>query len=231
MPRIILLSDTHNKHHLLPPLPEGDILLCAGDVSIRGTRRECKRFLNWMAEQPFEHKVLIAGNHDFYFEEALPEQLRADMPAGIRYLYDEGMEAAGLRIWGSPIQPTFMHMAFNRERGAAIRKHWEAIPAGIDLLVTHGPAQGILDCTLEGLHAGCQDLRARIEQIKPRVHVCGHIHEARGHLWHQGTLFVNASNSQREGRAPKHPAMVLQMEDEGVSIDYGHAPQAGLPGD
>lgn len=73
-------------------------------------------------------------------------------------------------------------------------KLWSAIPEGVDIVVTHGPPMGILDCTSKGLHAGCEALLKRIEQVKPKVHIFGHIHEAYGRKDINGTTFINASN-------------------------------------
>jgi Icc-related predicted phosphoesterase len=88
-------------------------------------------------------------------------------------------------------------MAFNRERGAELRAHWDAIPSGIDLLITHGPPRGLGDRMVLGPHVGCDDLRARVLVLAPRAHVFGHIHEAFGRYAVPGTRtqFVNAANS------------------------------------
>ena len=62
---IICISDTHNKHEDLH-IPEGDILIHAGDITESGTKRELKSFFEWFKNQPHKHKICIAGNHDFY---------------------------------------------------------------------------------------------------------------------------------------------------------------------
>mmetsp|Transcript_78892 Transcript_78892/g.139654 ORF Transcript_78892/g.139654 Transcript_78892/m.139654 type:complete len:303 (+) Transcript_78892:67-975(+) len=72
--RVVCISDTHNLHaDLTDPtnpisLPEGDILLCAGDISYCGTWNEVCNFVEWFAQQPHAHKVFIAGNHDIGLE-------------------------------------------------------------------------------------------------------------------------------------------------------------------
>ncbi|GLB41994.1 putative calcineurin-like phosphoesterase [Lyophyllum shimeji] len=51
---------------------------------------------------------------------------------------------------------------------------------------THGPPSGIFDPTCCGDLVGCEALRARLPSLRPRLHVFGHIHEARGpyvHAW------------------------------------------------
>ena len=120
---IICISDTHGKHNHLD-LPEGDILLHAGDVSRIGKRKEIEKFLRWFSAQPHPHKVFVAGNHDYFFEDAHPEIVDYVLPDNIHYLNDSGVEIEGIKIWGSPVQPWFYDWAFNRQRGAEIRKHW-----------------------------------------------------------------------------------------------------------
>lgn len=125
--KFIVISDTHNKHESLF-LPAGDILIHAGDVSMKGTEAEIIDFLEWFAIQDFEYKIFIAGNHDFYFEKQTNEHIQAVIPKGIIYLNDSGTTIKGLNIWGSPITPWFFNWAFNRHRGEPIRRHWDLIP-------------------------------------------------------------------------------------------------------
>ncbi len=89
--RLTLLSDTHGLHNHLPPLPEGDILIHAGDVSNRGLAHEVHDFLHWFATQPHPHKIFIAGNHDFFFEQAPAEAIAAAIPPGVHYLNDSAV--------------------------------------------------------------------------------------------------------------------------------------------
>ncbi len=190
--KLILISDTHGFHHQLV-LPEGDALIHTGDVSKRGHRLEVIEFLDWFKDQPFEHKIFIAGNHDFFFEEANDELIESMIPPGITYLNDSGTSIDGLRIWGSPVQPRFFDWAFNRDRGADIDRHWQLIPPDVDVLLTHGPPHGILDRTFQNLEVGCKMLLKKIEEVKPKLSVFGHIHEGYGMVERNGTTFINAS--------------------------------------
>ncbi len=190
--KIIAISDTHGQHKDLQ-LPDGDLLLHAGDVSKRGSRAEIMDFLYWFSDQPHKYKVFIAGNHDFYFEKTVPEFINSDIPKNVVYLNDSGTEIEEIKIWGSPIQPWFYDWAFNRQRGADIKKHWNLIPSGTDILITHGPAYGILDLTMDSRAVGCEDLLEKIQEIKPKYHICGHIHEAYGQKRVGDTHYINAS--------------------------------------
>lgn len=190
--KIIAISDTHGQHEAVT-LPPGDMLIHAGDISRRGDEAEITDFLQWFAAQPHPHKIFIAGNHDFYFEKQPEEKITAIIPANVIYLNDSGCTVNGLRIWGSPVSPWFFDWAFNRHRGADIQRHWKLIPADTDILITHGPVHGIHDYTRSGMRVGCEDLLATVTAIKPRLFICGHIHEGYGTAEQNGTLFINAS--------------------------------------
>jgi Icc-related predicted phosphoesterase len=177
--KIALLSDTHMIHRRVA-VPEVDALIHAGDFTRRGSREETVAFLGWLAVQPAPTKVLVAGNHD-WFAERRPDEIRAlAAEHGVTYLMDEETRLGDLRLWGSPVTPRFRNMAFNRDRGRVIRGHWDRIPDGLDLLVTHGPPRGAGDRMFLGARVGCDDLTAAVRARRPRYHVFGHIHEGRG---------------------------------------------------
>ncbi len=176
--RLVLISDTHNQQRALR-LPAGDALVHAGDFTMKGTESEVKAFGEWLGEQRFEHKVLIAGNHDFLFERD-PARARAFLPASVHYLFESEVTISGLRLWGAPWQPWFLDWAFNLRRGPELAAKWALIPAGLDLLITHGPPLGTADRTVNREDVGCADLAAAIQRAKPRLSVFGHIHEGYG---------------------------------------------------
>jgi len=190
--KIVLISDTHGRHQQLQ-LPEGDMIIHAGDVSSRGTPSEIERFIEWYESLDYQYKIFIAGNHDFFFEDINEETLALTLPDSITYLNDSGITINGIKIWGSPITPRFHDWAFNRDRGENIRLHWDLIPTDTDILITHGPAAGILDETITHQNAGCEELKLVIEKSKIRFHVCGHIHEAYGSYHTARTKYINAS--------------------------------------
>jgi Icc-related predicted phosphoesterase len=190
--KFITISDTHGKHSSLT-LPSGDALIHAGDISMKGQFNEVKDFLDWFAVQKFKYKILIAGNHDFYFERESDEQIASLLPDSITYLKDSGTTVNGIKLWGSPVTPWFFDWAFNRHRGEPIKRHWDLIPNDTDILMTHGPVFRTLDRNREGQHVGCKELFSKVQEVKPKVHVCGHIHEAYGSADKAGIKFINAS--------------------------------------
>lgn len=190
--KIVAISDTHSRHRQVK-LPKGDILLHAGDISYKGRKEELIDFLDWFSVQKFSYKIFIAGNHDFFLEQAGQTEIEKLIPEGVTYLNDSGITINGIKIWGSPVTPWFHNWAFNRHRGKAINKHWELIPGDTHILITHGPVFGFLDQVINEQHVGCQDLLRHVLTIKPKVHLFGHIHESYGSIRRSGIHFINAS--------------------------------------
>jgi Icc-related predicted phosphoesterase len=202
--KFIAISDTHGLHAQLR-LPKGDVLLHAGDVCSRGTEKEVLNFLAWFSEQDYKYKIFIAGNHDFYFEKNSTALINKIIPENVIYLCDSGAQIEDINIWGSPVSPWFYNWAFNRYRGSDIKKHWDKIPHHTDILITHGPVFGKLDITVQGEQVGCVDLLNRVEKINPKIHLCGHIHEAYGEIKSTKTTFLNASVLDENYRLVNEP--------------------------
>jgi Icc-related predicted phosphoesterase len=193
--KITFISDTHTKHqHVTKDLPGGDILIHCGDISNRGYMTEIKNFLEWFdGVKGYEHKVFIAGNHDFGFQDNPKEciELLKNYP-NVTYLEDNSVIIDGIKIYGSPWQPRFYNWAFNVERGEAIAKKWEKIPTDVDILITHGPVFGILDQTYTKQRVGCEELYKKVVEVKPKIHACGHIHYARHIKQVEDVVYINA---------------------------------------
>lgn len=217
------ISDTHNQHEKMA-LPGGDLLIHAGDISGYGRVDEVIRFLDWFAHQDYPHLVLIPGNHDFIFEKQFPWCLEECTKRKIILLNDSSAEIDGIKLWGSPIQPWFLDWAFNRQRGADIKKHWDLIPNDTEILVTHGPPRLILDnANARGYtnHVGCEDLFHKIAETKVKLHVFGHIHEGRGYKSIGGRMYINAASLDEnyEFQPPGYIRVVQQGDD--YEVDDG----------
>lgn len=216
---IVTISDTHNQH-LFIDVPDGDIIIHAGDFSSRGMKYEIEAFVEWYGSLPHTWKILIGGNHDKGTD---PDQKGPLYENGHSYfksiclandiilLEDEGCDVISntgetIKIWGSPVSPTFGRgWAWNRNRGMDIKKHWDKIPEDIDIVVTHGPPHMFGDVVNSPNRApdgtlfwnvGCMDLINRINKTKCIMTVSGHIHEDRGvmHDLKNKKTHVNASS-------------------------------------
>jgi len=202
--RVVCVSDTHALHDQVL-VPGGDVLVHAGDFTRMGSLDDIRAFNDWLGRQPHRHKVVIAGNHDFAFEQ--DPAARALITHG-HYLQDQEIILEGVKFWGSPWQPRFFDWAFNLDRGPQLRQVWAKMPADTQILVTHGPPYGILDQTRRGEAVGCEDLLARVAQVRPKLHIFGHIHEAYGEAQDFGVHFVNASSCDLRYRAVQPPIVV-----------------------
>lgn len=174
---------------------DADVLICAGDITVGGTVKELLDFANWLGDLPYKYKIVVAGNHDYALE-----QQGGDLFAGwpdITYLEGKTYKIPnGPVIYGAPWQPRFtaVRMAFNRERGKEMAKTWAKIPLKTDILVTHGPPLLYGDYAFNA-HLGDLALLERIKVVRPKVHVCGHVHGGYGtHITKFGTVVINAAN-------------------------------------
>lgn len=201
--KIVIISDTHNCHDQLS-IPDADILIHAGDMTEYGTLAEIEDFDNWLGTLPHRHKLVIAGNH----EVCVQEEGGWFLFHNATYLQDEAITIEGINFYGSPWQPAFFDMAFNLPRGEALAQKWQKIPANTDILITHSPPYKYLD-RIRSKWVGCEDLLKRVQEIKPRFHIFGHIHDCYGQESNLHTTFINAS-SVLELDAPLNPPIVIE---------------------
>jgi Icc-related predicted phosphoesterase len=202
----MFLSDTHGRHleitKLYGELPNVDIMVHSGDCTRYGEFDETDLFLNWYSQQNTKHKVLIAGNHDFVFQNKQRTKQLLELNPSITYLEDEYINIDGIGIYGSPWSPVFGMWAFMKHRNAELDEVWQKVPTdgSVDLLVTHTPRYGRFDVSVRGnYNVGCEMLANRINDIHPKVHVFGHIHECGGMIKEEtevpvkGMVSLNAS--------------------------------------
>ncbi|KAF7348583.1 hypothetical protein MVEN_01375900 [Mycena venus] len=244
--RFVLISDTHTSTF---DVPDGDVLIHAGDLTHMGTLKEFETTMEWLYALPHPVKIVIAGNHDHALDrkwytdnwhrlhiqeepepaESIRELFKGRRAIDANIIYLEGEEyrfcvREGGKEWsvyGSPV--TFLIpirlrvMMLISAKCTPVSRGWAfgykaADAEGIssrfvlldkmvitqtalvssfpktDILLTHGPPHDVLD-VINGARkkrGGCPALAARVPKLKPRLHVFGHIHEARGayvHLW------------------------------------------------
>ena len=222
--KIVALSDTHGMHRKFPYIPDGDILIHAGDFTNVGEPEQVKDFNAWLGELPHTHKIVIAGNHDRSFDlpDASEEEMRLygqERLSNAIYLLKTGIEIEGRKFWGSPYTPFFGdYWRFYYDRAQV--GTWDCIPKNLDFLITHGPPLRHLDQTLEGDFVGCYNLHKVILEMhkndeQPQYHVFGHIHEGSG-VNDNGkstgrTVMMNVSAVDRYYRPRKNPCMEFEI--------------------
>ncbi|KAL1130881.1 hypothetical protein AAG570_012122 [Ranatra chinensis] len=236
--RIVCMSDTHSlTSHIKFQIPDGDIFIHAGDFTKCGAEEEVIEFNNWLGRLPHKCKIVIAGNHELSFDntfthplsvnpvdsiptlglprkcitEAVSSQSVKEQLTNCIYLQDEGINAFGLKIYGTPWQPRFHGWAFNLERGEQCLNKWSLIPDDTDILVTHTPPIGHGDLCCGGVRAGCVELLTCVQQrILPKYHVFGHIHEGYGVTTDGKVIYVNASTCDIN-YCPTNPPIVFDV--------------------
>jgi len=204
--KIMFLSDTHGRHleitELYGELPYVDIIVHSGDCTRYGEFEETDLFMNWFSKQNAKHKVLVAGNHDFVLQQMDRRNWLLANNYGVTYLEVSFINIDGLGIYGSPWSPVFGMWAFMKHRNAELDEVWQKVPTDgtVDLLVTHTPRYGRFDVSVRGnYNVGCEMLANRINDIHPKVHVFGHIHECGGMIKEEtevpvkGMISLNAS--------------------------------------
>lgn len=187
--KIVCISDTHNLHnHQSIVIPDGDVLIHAGDFTRIGTPKEVQSFLLWFSSLPHKHKLVICGNHDATYSlpwdgpkkwhnDPGPWKAKLEIDPTIRYIHQEVIEIDGTRIYGdNHSRECGWGWGVSYDEAPAL---WKKIPKDIDILVTHGPPHGILDrhpdyrkMSKIGHHpeeptpmmrSGCYGLRRRLE--------------------------------------------------------------------
>ena len=199
--RFALASDTHSIR--LGPIPaDTDIFIHGGDLTRNGRPEEIKAAVNDIAALPSHvTKVFIAGNHDFTLDEkwtgsegnyfSLTLEHTAQLKEYIAetckrvgnmyYLEDEALEICPRKegkkwkVYGTPFSNQFYDWAFMSDAHP-----FPEVPKETEILITHGPAYGILDLTRTRVKAGGGEVLEAVKEVKPRLYVFGHIHEARG---------------------------------------------------
>ena len=187
---ITCVADLHCSYNLIN-IPKSDILICAGDIDAFD-EAEIARFNRWLGKQQTRYNIVIGGNHDAAFAQNGYKAISNALTNAI-YLENSGVTIEGINFYGSPQTPTFQNWYFMCERNK-IKRYWDMIPDNTNVLITHGPPFGILDfAILDKKHVGCEELLKRIQQIKPKYHIFGHIHHGYGQQTIGDTTFVNAS--------------------------------------
>lgn len=193
MTKLVCISDTH-QYHSAVNLPDGDILIHAGDFCGRGTATEVGNFLHWFEEQTHETKIVVPGNHDVILEK--DESIRKEFEkAGIHLLIDEEYvnKASGLKFYGVPWTPDFYPDIWGFQASKGPADMWERIPEDTDVLLSHGPPFGVADQIVLGgsPHLGSKPFTDALYDFgSPLTIICGHIHGGYGkHLLDPHTIY------------------------------------------
>jgi len=189
MTKICAISDTHLNHWNIT-IPDCDIFIHAGDSNCR-TITELIDFNNWIKQINAKFKIYVAGNHCSICEKLNINEIKNYLQDCI-YLENETLIIDNIKFFGSPYSKEFNGWSFMAYEHK-LKEIWDKIPEDTDIVITHGPAYGWLDQNVHGEHCGSETLRARFEEIKPKYHITGHLHEASNILQTEYTTIINAS--------------------------------------
>ncbi len=194
--KILHLSDTHGCHRQLNELPEADIVVHSGDFCMVGIKKEAIYFLNWFCNLPHRHKIFICGNHD----NCLYGANIGGLDKNVHYLCNSEVTIDGIKFYGVPM---FIEDCITKHQA----QDYADISNDIDVLVTHNPPLGILDFD-NGIYYGSKELLQRVSDIKPKIHLFGHIHNNYGMIHSQHTVFSNASLVDNDYRLTNKPVII-----------------------
>lgn len=217
--KILHFSDTHGTHkHFLESIRKTvksediDVLVHSGDFMRDSMKyQDFSEFLDFLNAIDVKHKVVVAGNHDVWCEylEADKDLRNQIIPGNVYFLINESVIIDGVKFWGSPYTPWFYDWAFQLHEHEA-EALWPTIPDDTDVLVTHGPAYGVLDDAIhEGkvVNAGCKYLKKRIDELNIKAHLFGHIHEGYG-AKDVGYTALNSSLLDRSYKLTNEPQII-----------------------
>lgn len=197
--KIAAISDTHMYHGKLTDMiikANPDVLVHCGDMTDGGTLGELSTVIEWLGMIKKKgyagHVVAIAGNHDIALENSA-SLISMMVDLNIDYLEDESIIIRDFKFYGSPWTSGLRGWGFqyDHDNGPG-SKVWDKIPLDVDVLLTHSPPYKTL--SRDNGDWGCPLLKSKVEEIKPPVHIFGHVHAAHGILHTRDTLFVNASS-------------------------------------
>jgi Icc-related predicted phosphoesterase len=205
--KIVAFSDIHGQ--ISRKLTEwffnhpGNILIFAGDIQ-KNHFDYGEDFLYWLNELPYYHKIITFGNHDGNWADttAFAQEYKS-----IHILNHESINIDGIKIFGSPYSLEFGNWWFMKPE-SKLEKLWKQIPDDTNILITHSPAFGILDETIQHVFAGSTSLIKRIWELKKlKYHISGHIHEAAGKLKLGKVTHINASILDERYRIVNDPVV------------------------
>ena len=212
MPWMTVVADIHGR--IIPVRSDSYLVLIAGDICPDGSHADQYEFLDrpfrkWLEKLPCPC-VAVPGNHDKLIESG-------EHPTDLKWhLFDKpGMITIPSRdvvgtttIVGIPgvLDKHYYHRTEEQLAEACLSLMFPRV----DVLLTHCPALGILDRPSH-CHEGSFAFRQAISRWKPKLHVCGHIHEARGYCKVDETYCVNAT-------------LGAGCDPEGIPVPAPHAP-------
>lgn len=222
--KIVAISDLHGQ---FPKIPNKrfDILCICGDIfplEIQDNTLECKAwllkvFIPWCQKLKCNNILLIAGNHDLFFEKSTYEEKKyMFLGTNIHYLENDSYEIDGLTFYGTPYCHKFNDWAFMRSDDH-LKIIYDLIPKNVDILLTHDAPYGTSDICLQEIwwnereHIGCVPLRDAILEKKPKIVLHGHLHSTNHDVELMGDTKVYNVSVLDESYDLEYPPLILNL--------------------
>jgi len=188
---LLLVSDIHRDlkaaRSIVKRASKVDLVIAAGDFAVM---REGLTEVIDILRAIKKPTVLVAGNAES------PEELRLACSdwASAHVLHGDVVDIDGVSFYGLgggvPVTP-FGDWSYDLGEKAASNLLESCPEEGI--LVTHSPPQGHVDTDSSGESQGSTAILDTIQACRPRLVVCGHIHESWGERSVEGdTVIINA---------------------------------------
>ena len=211
------MADIHNRFNRFRAefLPYADYVVVAGDITNAGRSvridpdaydnlQRARAWLDSLRSQYGGSRVIvIPGNHDIgchssEFGEGFCE------PSTVHTLAPALGDAALVVCWTESLCTAFdapelsLSWAHTTSDPGVDLARWALCPE-VDVIISHCPPHGARDLAISGARIGSPGLAEAIRRVRPKLVVCGHVHEDSGIkvLAHEGgnTLVVNCAKS------------------------------------
>ena len=183
--KILATADIHGAQYRLNLLLKNieryspDLVVICGDTTQFGPGEVAKNFLDQIPVDT----LAVTGNIDSSdVGKAICDSKAANIE--MKKIVKKGVPFVGI----SGVNPDQTSMFFNDN---------EKILDETSVLVSHVPPYETQDKIFLGKHGGSIELREVIDKYKPRLVLCGHIHEDPGFVKIDDTVVVNCSMGKR----------------------------------
>ena len=218
--RIAVVADIHNDTEMMMQSLDKmtelgfDAIVCPGDftdIAPRGfTQEDIGRLLVEEMKATGRPVFAVPGNQDLVVIPVFEKE-------GVS-VHGIGRMAGEIGFYGFGGAKTPFGTAYepdDAEIEAGLRNAYAAVKgAKYKVQVTHNPPFGTkVDMLPSGMHVGSKAVRRLIEELKPDVAICAHVHEGRGVDEIGGTKIINP------GRLPEGYCGFVEIKDGTVTAE------------
>lgn len=190
-PVLLVCSDLHGSEGAIEMLRKAerdlrpDAVIVCGDMTTYGSAEYMGRLLRAFDSDMYA----VPGNCD------TDEMLEMLEEAGAS-VHRRRVTVGGEQVFGfGGGLPSSSDMPFEVEEEEMVEGlRSVAVRGGV--MVTHTPPEGANDATATGKRLGSRGIRSVVEEFRPSLVLSGHVHEARGEVRAEGTVFVNPGTAR-----------------------------------